>query len=305
MSSYLERQQNSFTGPLASATTKLGPASAARNKPLAPPSPSPSVTSTASAAAGGGTPVKKERDGPLPAGTVYSQPALTGTGHSALAQMTYVINWLKEKDEPKTIQEILEYVSLHHRPQADQENFIDHVRRNPHIKWIPDENLPQQTWHSGTYVHRPTIPNVKNKTQLLGYMQKLTDMRGVSVKDLMDGWPSCQAAIDELEKEHKLLVLRFKKDEKPKQIWSDDPSLFHAVDPEFKTMWHKVDIPSLDNIHQRLIQVGQKPTSEDPILKAMQNNKVDKKKKRANRRTGKTTNSHMQDLLKDFSHSRR
>jgi transcription initiation factor TFIIE subunit beta len=304
MSSYLERQQNSFTGALASAAAKLGPASAAKNKPLAPPSPSPSVTSTTSAAAGG-TPVKKERDGPLPAGTVYSQPALTGTGHSALAQMTYVINWLKEKDEPKTIQEILEYIGLHHRGQSEQESFIDHVRRNPHVKWIPDENMGQQTWFSGTYVHRPTIPNVKNKTQLLQYMQKLTDMRGVLVKDLMDGWPTCPAAIDELEKEHKLLVLRFKKDDKPKQIWSDDPSLFHAVDPEFKVMWHRVDVPGLDNIHQRLIQVGQKPTSEDPILKAMANNKVDKKKKRANRRGGKTTNSHMQDLLKDYSHMRR
>ncbi|OIW24907.1 transcription initiation factor IIE, beta subunit [Coniochaeta ligniaria NRRL 30616] len=300
MSSYLERQQNSFTGALASAAAKLGPASA--KKPLAPPSPSPSVTSTTSVAAGG-TPVKKDRDvGPT---TVFSQPALTGTGHSALAQMTYVINWLKEKDEPKTIQEILEYVSLHNRSQADQENFIDHVRRNPHIKWIPDENLSQQTWHSGTYVHRPTIPNVKNKTQLLAYMQRLTDMQGVLVKDLMDGWPNCHGAIDELEKEHKLLVLRFKKDEKPKQIWSDDPSLFHAVNPEFKAMWHKVELPHLDSIHQRLIQVGQKPTSEDPMVKILAAGKVEKKKKRANRRGGKTTNSHMQDLLKDYSHMRR
>lgn len=300
MSSYLERQQNSFTGALASAAAKLGPASA--KKPLAPPSPSPSVTSTTSAAAGG-TPVKKERDaGPA---TVFSQPALTGTGHSALAQMTYVINWLKEKDEPKTIQEILEYVSLHNRPQAEQENFIDHVRRNPHIKWIPDESLAQQTWQSGTYLHRPTIPNVRNKTQLLAYMQKLTDMQGVLVKDLMDGWPNCHGAIDELEKEHKLLVLRFKKDDKPKQIWSDDPSLFHAVDPEFKAMWHKVELPHLDSIHQRLIQVGQKPTSEDPMVKILAAGKVEKKKKRANRRGGKTTNSHMQELLKDYSHMRR
>ncbi|KAB5583137.1 hypothetical protein GE09DRAFT_291760 [Coniochaeta sp. 2T2.1] len=303
MSSYLDRQQNSFASSLAGAAAKLG--GPATKKPLAPPSPSPSVTSTTSAAAGG-TPSKRDRDVATPSNIVYSQPALTGTGHSALAQMTYVINWLKEKDEPKTIQEILEYVSLHHRPQAEQENFIDHVRRNPHIRWIPDESLPHQTWRSGTYAHRPTIPGVRNKTQLLGYMQKLSaDMKGVLVKDLMDGWPSCPSAIDELEKEHKLLVLRFKKDEKPKQIWSDDPSLFHAVDPEFKAAWHRVDVPDLENIHRRLMQVGQKPTSEDPVVKKMAEGKVDKKKKKNARRGGKTTNAHMRQLVQLEEYQRR
>jgi transcription initiation factor TFIIE subunit beta len=292
MSSYLERQQNAFAGALAGAAAKLGQGSSRR--PLAPPSPSPSVTSTASVAAGN-TPVKKERDSNQP--IVYSQPANTGTGLSTLAQLTYAVNWLKEKDEPKTIQEILEFLSLQNRPEVEQESFTKHVRGNPHIEWIPDPELTEQTWRSGTYVHRPTIPNVKTKTQLLAYLQKRTDAQGVQVKDLKDGWPNCEAAIDELEKEHRVLVIRFKKDDKPKTIWHDDPSLFHAVEPEFRVMWHKVELPHLDSIHQRLTQVGQKPTSDDPKTKIMAAKVEKKKKKRSTRGGGGTTNKHMKGLL--------
>lgn len=301
MSSFLERQQQSFADGLASQASKLtGPTS--KRLQAAPPSPSPSITSTASAAAGA-TPTKKERnDGPK---IVHSQPAITSTGQTALSQITYTINWLKEKDEPKTLQEILEYVSIQNKSEAEQEKFAGYVRNSSHIQWIPDPNLTEQTWRTGTYIHRPTIPNVKTKTQLLAYLQKRTDASGVQVKDLKDGWPSCEAAIDELEKDHRVLVIRWKKDNHPKTVWLDDPSLFHAVDPEFKILWGKVEVPALDMIHQRLLQVGQKPTSDDPRAKLLGGPKVEKKKKRATRRAGKATNTHMEHLLKDYSHLKR
>jgi transcription initiation factor TFIIE subunit beta len=296
MSSYLERQQNSFTSGLSAAASKLS----GGKRPLAPPSPSPSITSTTSAAAGT-TPTKKDRDVP----TVFSQPANTGTGNSLLAQMTYVIDWLKQKDEPKTVHEILEYISGRNKSQEEQEEFANFVRNNPHIQWIPDPSLSEQTWRSGTYLHRPLIPNVKTKTQLLGYLQKRVDAQGVSVKDLKDGWADCEAAIDDLEREHRVLVVRWKKDNHPKTVWINDASLVHPVDPEFQTMWHKVEVPGVDMIVQRLSAVGQKPTSEDPRLKMIATPKVEKKKKRATRRQGKATNTHMEHLLKDYSHLKR
>lgn len=304
MSSYLERQREAFTGGLSAAASKIGGSSSASGttskRPNAPPSPSPSITSSTSAAAGA-TPTKRERDGPT---IVYSQPVNTSAGTTLLAQVTYVIDWLKQKDEPKTMQEILEYVSARNKSAEEQEEFARSVRNSPRIQWSPDAALSEQTWRSGTYTHRPVIPNVKTKTQLLGYLQRRVDMRGVPVKDLKDGWPACEAAVDELEKQNRVLVLRWKKDNHPRTVWIDDPTLVHHVDPEFRSLWHKVEVPSLDNIVQRLNAVGQKPTSEDPRLKVIAAPKVEKKK-RATRRTGKSTNTHMEHLLKDYSHLKR
>jgi len=307
MSSSFERQQAAFASSMAGAASKLG---GSTKRALAPPSPSPSIGSTTSAAAGGpGTPRKDRYDTPSASSShpiVYSQPSSTGTGTMDISQMTYAITWLREKKlEPRTYLDILGFLGKLKEPESVQEAFVEQMRKNPSIQWIPDPNLSEQTWRTGTYIHRPTIPNVRTKTQLLAHLQKKTDASGVSVKDLKDGWPDCDRAIKELEEEHKLLVVRQKKDGAAKMVWPDDPSLFHEVDPELKLMWAKVELPPLDAIVQRLLAAQQKPASEDPRIKLLNQPKVEKKKKRAQRRTGKATNTHMEHLLKDYSHMKR
>jgi transcription initiation factor TFIIE subunit beta len=297
-----ERQQASFLSAMSAAASKLG-AGAGTKRSLAPPSPSPSVGSTTSAAAAGSLTPRRDRDAPA-ANIVYSQPALTGTGDSIISQMAYAVSWLRNKDEPQPCEAVLGYLSATARPEKEQEYFVDQMRRHPQIQWIPDPALSEQTWRSGTYIHRPTIPNVRTKTQLLAYLQKKTDASGVSVKDLKDGWPDCEGGINELEQEHRVLVIRAKKDGAARMVWLDDPSLFHEVDPELKVMWSRVEVPSTENIVARLVAAQQKPASEDPMLKAMQAPKTAKKKK-VQRRTNKSTNVHMQGLLKDYSHTKR
>jgi transcription initiation factor TFIIE subunit beta len=301
MSSF-DRQHASFLSSMSAAASKLG-SGAGTKRSLAPPSPSPSVGSTTSAAAAGSSTPRKDRE--TPANVVYSQPAMTGTGDSIISQMAYAVSWLRSKDEPQHYSDVLGYLSITARPENEQEFFVEQMRRHPHIQWIPDPDLSEQTWRSGTYVHRPKIPGVKSKTQLLAYLQKKTDASGVSVKDLKDGWPDCEAAIAELEKEHKVLVVRAKKDGSARMVWLDDPSLFHEVDPQLKLMWARTEVPSVDNIVQRLVAAQQKPASEDPRVKAAQSPKMEKKKKAARRRTGKSTNVHMEHLLKDYSHMKR
>lgn len=299
-----ERQQASFVSSMSAAASKLG--GSASKRTLAPPSPSPSVGSTTSAAAGGSlTPSRRDRDTPAASSNiVYSQPAMTGTGDSIISQMAYAVGWLRGKDEPQGYLDVLGYLSATGRAEKEQEFFVEQMRRHPQIQWIPDPALSEQTWRSGTYAHRPTIPNVKNKTQLLGYLQKKTDASGVSVKDLKDGWPDCEGAISELEAEHKILVVRAKKDGAARMVWLDDSSLFHEVDPQLKLMWSRVEVPNVENIVQRLLAAQQKPASEDPRTKAAQAPKAEKKKKRVQRR-GKSTNTHMEHLLKDYSHVKR
>jgi transcription initiation factor TFIIE subunit beta len=280
-------QQSSLSSGLASAAAKLGGAGAKRT--LAPPSPSPSVGSTTSAAAGGGTPRKERHDTP---NVVYSQPVATGVGENIGTQLNFVIKWLREKDEPQTLDRVKDYLSMGRRSDKDLETFANQMRSSASIDWIPDPNLTEQTWRSGTYRHRALIPNVRNKEQLLGYLQKKPDASPVQVRELKDGWPDCEKAINELEAEHKLLVTRQKKDGAPKCVWLDDPSLFHEIDPKFKNMWTKVVLPGVENIVQQLEAVGQKATSEDPRLKAGTEKKVEKKKKKA-KKLSKLANSHM------------
>lgn len=304
MTSRFDRENAAFAASMAAAASKLSGSGPVNKRTLAPPSPSPSVGSTTSAAAVG-TPSRRDRVDTPAANIVYSQPAITGTGDSIITQISFAVSWLRTKTDPQSYADVLGYLSFLGRSESEQEFFVEQMRRNPQIQWIPDPTLSEQTWKSGTYVHRPTIPGVKNKTQLLAHLQKKTDASGVSVKDLKDGWPDCEASITELENDHKILVTRAKKDGAARMVWLDDSSLFHEVDPTLKVMWSRVELPSLETIATRLIAAGQKPASEDPRIKAALAPKVEKKKKRAQRKTGKSTNTHMEHLLKDYSHMKR
>lgn len=279
------------------------PQIATKKRKLAPPtpesapSPAPSSTSTSS------KPDNKASKKKEATNVVYSQPAATGYGQDAFTQVTYVIEFLKKKDEPKTFKEILEYLSQVHASEGTKMTIARVLKKHDRVQWFPDPNLKTQTWCSGTFVHRPVI-NVRSKADLIAYLQCKADARGVSVKDLKDGWTDCEDAIDELEKEHKVLVTRTKKDNHARMVWGDDPTLVHKIEPDFITMWRKIELPSVDELVRKLQEAGQKPASEDPAKRIKAPPKLKEKKKRA-ARAGKTTNLHMSHLLKDYSHMKR
>lgn len=307
MSSFLEKQSSAFKGSLASAASKLSNPSSAKPVPaavvaasstLAPPSPSPSATSDTN------TPTaKRKRDAPA---ETWSQPQLTGYGAEVKTQMTFAVDYLKKKGEPKSVTDILDFLSLNNYPDEHKRELVEGLRGHPRVDWKPNANLSEQTWRTGTYEHRPIIPNVKDATSLLGHLQKKTDASGVSVRDLKDGWPDCEDTLSSLERQHKVLVVRTKKDNFPRYVWPNDASLHHSVQLEFGSMWHRVPIPSLDDMHRKLTGAGLKPTSEDPHkLNSGLPAKQKQQKKRAGKRIGKATNVHMQHLMQDYSGMRR
>jgi len=291
--SHFMRQQQSFNASLASLASTMNP-----KRPV-PASPSPSIASTTSAAAGGATPKKPKRD---PAGTIFSQPENTGVGTDVSTQILYAVEYLKNAPKPLGLEKILDHLNLDRETEAWKRGIMERLRNHPRVEWKPEAGLSEQGLFSGTYEHKPIIPNVKTKEQLLAYLQNRRDASGVSVKELKDGWPDCEKAISQLEAEHKILVVRTKKDNHARMVWYDDPTLFHHVEGDFVAMWHKVEVPALDDIVRRLESVGQKPTSEDPRIKAAMQPQQKKDKKRVNRKSGKTTNAHMSHLLKDYSH---
>lgn len=297
MSSYLERQQAAFKTDVMSAAPKVTSKHSLAAPPISAPSPSPSNASNASKSENKDAKRKRE-----PANIVYSQPAATGYGNEAFTQVTYVIEFLKRKDEAKTFQEILEYLSQVNAEEHVKKLIIQILKKHDRVRWIPDSQA--KSWDSGTFIHRPII-NVRTKKDLVAYLQAKPDAQGVSVKDLKDGWPDCESAIDELERENKILVTRTKKDSHARMVWSNDPSLVHHIDNEFLEMWRKVDLPSVDDLVRKLMDAGQKPASEDPSKRVKPPPKPKEKKKRAPRKGGRTTNTHMAHLLKDYNHLKR
>ncbi|KAG5994655.1 hypothetical protein E4U54_003040 [Claviceps lovelessii] len=301
MSSYLEKQSSAFRGTLASAAAKLSnPSSLSAGKAtsLAPPSPSPSAASDSA------TPTAKRKRDMAPE-VPFSQPQLTGYGAEVKTQMAFAVELLKTKGEQKTITDIISHLSLQGYTEEHKRELAEGLRGHPRIDWRPDGSLSEQTWKTGAYTYRPVIQGVKDGTSLLAYLQRKTDASGVSVKDLKDGWPDCEETLASLEKQHKILVVRTKKDNTPRFVWADDASLHPHVQPEFAAMWHRVPIPSIEDMHRKLVNVGQKPTSEDPLKIQQATNKPKTQKKRASKRGGKATNVHMAHLLQDFSHIRR
>ncbi|CAH0052829.1 unnamed protein product [Clonostachys solani] len=304
-SSFLQKQAKSFSASLSSASDKL---SKPGSKPsavdavaatLAPPSPSPSATSDTA-----NTPTaKRKRDA---VAEIWSQPQLTGYGAEVKTQMTFAVDYLKKKGEPKSVTDIIDHLSLRHFAEQHKKELVDGLRGHPRVDWKPDTNLSEQTWKTGTYTHRPIIPGVKDGISLLAHLQRKTDASSVAVKDLKDGWPDCEDTLTELERKHKVLVVRTKKDNFPRYVWADDSSLHHKVEPEFQVMWQRVPIPSLDDMHRKLVSVGQKPTSDDPHKGGAGGPaKPKQQKKRAGKRIGKATNVHMAHLMQDYSGMRR
>jgi len=299
MSSYLEKQQEAFKSNVISAAPKVSNKRTLVPPPASAPSPAPSNASNASRNESKGTKRKAE-----PQNVVYSQPAATGYGTEAFTQVTYVIEFLKKKDEAKTFREILEYLSQVHVEQQKKQLIYNILRKHDRVRHIPDHQ--SKAWDSGTFIHRPIIA-VRSKKDLIAYLQAKPDAQGVSVKDLKDGWPDCEDAIDELEAGHKILVTRTKKDNHARMVWSNDPSLVHPIDHEFQVMWRREgqELPSVDELVRKLMEAGQKPASEDPSKRVKPPPKPKEKKKKAPRKGGRTTNTHMEHLLKDYSHLKR
>ncbi|KAI0449901.1 hypothetical protein F5B21DRAFT_492918 [Xylaria acuta] len=291
-------------------------------KRLAPPSPSPGAN--ASPTKSDGTPSsaskRQKRDNvsirdrasptPTPAAAAAAAKA-TDFGTHMMTQLTYVVDFLKAKRAPKTLQEVLDHLTLHNLPEHQQRLFVNLMHKHSRIDYVPAPKTAkgaaadqQPAWRTGKYQFKAKIPGVHDKMTLLAHLQQKTDASSLSVKDLKDGWPDCDQAITELENEHKILVVRTKKDNHAKFVWLDDPRLSHAVDPEFLNMWHRIELPAPEDMVRKLLALGQKPASEAPQNNAKATNKAAKKRK-STRPPKHQSNAHMAHLLKDYSHMKR
>jgi transcription initiation factor TFIIE subunit beta len=218
-----------------------------------------------------------------------------GIDPTIVIHMSQAERYLKEKDTPKTFEEIVNYLSI----QFAEKDSLAHLRyilqnNHPKITYVP----PGESNVQGVYKYKPTIP-VRNSEELQGYLQKQKNFTGVRFEDLKDGWPSCADTIDQMETQHEVLVVRDKR-KVIRTVWQDDATLRTNVSDGTKHGWDEVRLPTNpDDLRAALEAAGLKSTSG--TREKAKNNMHREQKRKAARRTGRTTNSHISHLLKDYS----
>ncbi|KAF2706278.1 transcription initiation factor IIE, beta subunit, partial [Pleomassaria siparia CBS 279.74] len=253
------------------------------------PSPTPSNSSVGAAK-------RKRTDDVTPATVVYSQPQETGTGNHVYTQLTYTIEHLRNTQKWMTFKEIMDYLNIQeHEHQTRAQLQVLYRSQNP-------ANRVEYNPRTDTYRYKPKY-DIRSTAELQGWLQTQKSAQGLSVKDLKDGWSNVQDDIKKLEDKQQILVKRNHKDSQAKTVWFNDPSLMHKMDDEFKHQWHGILLPANpDDLRNKLIGAGLKPSSAP---REAISTKGKEKKRKTVRHSGKQTNNHMQNILKDFSYMRK
>lgn len=222
--------------------------------------------------------------------------------------MTHVVNavtYLKTKNfQAVPFDQLISYLSL----PIDLQKNVPLIRRalqsNERVTYVSknDSGLGKES-----FKYRSLHP-VSNGEDLVSYLSRLDSSQGIPVKELKDGWPDCITTIDRLEREGQVLVTRNKTDNAAKAVWIDSPSFYpvtganHAVakvDADFVEFWAKTKLPASEGeIRGELERAGITVTSAVREVRKMEKKK---ERKRAVRKNGKTTNQHLNGLLKDYS----
>lgn len=289
--SYLDNQRSTFKASVQSSSQKIANK---RSVPLpgnSTPLPASSQTSTATKSD------TKKRKPPEPSNIVYSQPADTGTGKNIKTQVTYAVEYLKTKGTPQTLQDLLLYLSLQYHDN-NYKRAITAILKD-HSKVLYDKHGGNG---KGSFSFKP-IYNIRSAVELFAHLQKQPTAQGLLARDLRDGWPDAEDVMRDLEDEGKLLVTRNKKDDHAKMVWLNDPSLVIPIDEEFKSIWHKIRLPEAGALADELEKAQLMPTNKSRGFKAK--TKLQEKKIRKPRKSGKTTNVHMQGILRDYSNFRK
>lgn len=297
----LAAQLNSFRKDLSDATTR----NVQHSRPA---STAPARTSTPKPGDGN----KRTHDAAF---TPASQPAIsTVTPHTGggelLTQVFNSIQYLKEKDlRAVAFDDLIGYLSLPHDSQKQIPLIKQALRGNERAEYIPASLAPSG---KESFKYRPLHP-VSNAEELKTYLMAQPTAQGIAAKELKDGWPDALAELDRLEKEGHVLLSRWKKDSTPRMVWLDSPT-YHILNPktmrpqhvdaDFADVWSKTRLPANEmDLRGELEKAGLTPTS---AVKEVRRAEMGKKARRkVVRKGGKTTNSHLLGILKDYSGARR
>jgi transcription initiation factor TFIIE subunit beta len=206
------------------------------------------------------------------------------SGSHLSTQLHLAVEYVKHHDTSISVAKLQNYLSF-----DITHTLLPLLKEIDRIKFDADTNTLE-------YV---SLHNIRTADDLLNFLRSQPTFKGTSVKDLRDGWAGCPEAINELEEQNKILVLRNKKENAPRLVWANLGGEMGTIDDEFKEMWTTVKLPDADSLYQALIDQSLKPTGADPQLIKKKPQQLEKKQKKARR--GKITNTHMKGILKDYT----
>jgi transcription initiation factor TFIIE subunit beta len=282
--------------------------------------PGTSVPSPAPSNASNGQ--KRKRDGLPPRRTAVE---LTRDAEyrpqETLGQVQIAIQHLKETQQAKSFDELLRYMSLQHADATAITKLEQTMKagRHPKINYDPKTDK---------FKYKPII-DVFDPESLKKYLQQRKNMIGVKVEDVKDGWPDCNAALEEMAKKGEILLVRtgttskkshnlpfsnnrdetthqsaakLARDALPKTIWASDSTLLHTVPEDLRTQWHAIPLPGSDEqLREKLLKEGLKPATAPPVHNAGPTGR----KKRKVRRNAKGTATNVNVPMRDYSHLRK
>ncbi|KAF2754876.1 transcription initiation factor IIE, beta subunit [Pseudovirgaria hyperparasitica] len=244
----------------------------------------------------------QKRKRPAPAASIHSNlgngggPHLSEGAAQLKAQVHFAVTRLKSTDKAVSFQDLIDYLSI--SDPGFQERLRYALPRHDQIEFNP-----KGFNGAGSYRFRPKH-NVRSGEDLKAYFQKQKVSLGLNAKELKEGWPGAWDAINELDKKGDLLVIRNKKENTPKYVWQNDPTLSAKIDAKFCDQWHTIALPANpDELRSKLEAAGLKPTSAP--REGLTGPKVKERKKKAARKSGRQTNTHMAGILRDYSHKRK
>jgi transcription initiation factor TFIIE subunit beta len=214
------------------------------------------------------------------------RPSMDNSGTHLSTKLLLAVDYIKSKAKPVSIDALLSYLNLNDDTQGSKlVNLLINL----------DKMSYDKTNKTLEYV---SIHNIKSKDELLSFLRNQPTFKGISVKELKDGWNGCIDAINELEEEDTILVQRTKKDNSPRLVWANVGGPLGIIDEEFVKSWQNVKLPERSELPGKLAKLGLKPASVDPntIKKDVQ-----QETKKRKQRKGKITNTHMAGILRDYS----
>ncbi|EDO17395.1 hypothetical protein Kpol_1060p51 [Vanderwaltozyma polyspora DSM 70294] len=230
------------------------------------------------------SPMKKVRPGSLAAAALQASQSDISRSHDS-SKLLWATEYIQKKGKPVLLNELLDYLSI-----TKNDKIVELLKKLEKIEFDSAK---------GSFKYMSTY-DVHSAQELLNLLRSQVTFKGISCRELKDGWPQCDETINELEEESKILVLRTKKDRTPRYVWYNNGGLLNHIDEDFVKMWENIQLPQFSELPRKLQDLGLKPASVDPATIKRQTTKIDIKKKK--QRRGKITNTHMAGILKDYSH---
>lgn len=230
------------------------------------------------------SPMKKVRPGSIAAAALQATQTDISKSHDS-SKLLWATEYIQKKGKPVLVSELMDYLSM-----KKDDKVLELLKKLDKIQYDPKK---------GTFKYMSTY-DVHSAQELINLLRSQVTFKGISCKELKDGWPQCDETVNELEDESKILVLRTKKDKTPRYVWYNNGGELNRIDEDFVKMWENVQLPQFAELPRKLQDLGLKPASIDPATIKRQTTRVEAKKKR--QRKGKITNTHMAGILKDYSH---